>query len=542
MKVLLLSLAFILIFAIVAALNPDLDGIYIPSGACPASCCCSSGLPTSIRTSELTDEIIVSTSFNANEKCNGHQSMSAIFSVVDNTSAIWIAPISKVKWQMKWNTQFSLIQLQQMRSDGTVDSGCLNQLKRFTATDDITDMSRQDIASFDMISPPASSLSFSTSSVSNKVTIPAAFISDNSHQIVIEVNRIGMSNRFDFNFYLQSIKGGSSSSTTAVPLNTQQLLNADFMTMHFINPTTLSSDSAVMSSRTKVHCTPVNQGGNNALFFQATLKVAEQTGIRFGITYKLSTIQSLSGVLGTRSTGTTNTNGIIDTTKIFSSKTLFYQNNNSQLSSSSSFTTTSGRTVLAQTMAYSSQYKPESSFLATTPSTDNPNASSSSSSSSSSSGSTSTSTTPSTSTSSPTPKPTTTAPKPTTPADQRELLSGDWKSDGSCKSSASCCCLSPTKSVAMTVYTPQQALAKKIDVEGIDTKNANQIVVVGYPENHATCFGITELKGLCNINFSTKKGTCTMNGINFTSSIDSNNKLHVENSMFQNCVSVASHL
>lgn len=91
----------------------------------------------------------------------------------------------------------------------------------------------------------------------------------------------------------------------------------------------------------------------------------------------------------------------------------------------------------------------------------------------------------------------------------------------------------------MKVYTPKAAKAAGVDPEGVDVNNKNQIVVVGYLDTHSSCFGLKELQGTCDLDFNTRKGQCKMNGIVFKASLDeAKGEISIENSMFENCVSV----
>jgi hypothetical protein len=486
--------------------------------------------------SDFTDQIIVQTEFHANSKCGGFQSMSAVFQIIDSKIAFWVMPITRTKWQLKWNDDYTIIQLQQLDPQtNLIDPTCLNQLKRYTSTTTLTDQSRKEHSNFDLVFTPPHILS---TSGSLSITFPS---DDSSHSLYLKVEQVGRSSRFDLFVYLQANPNPSSSPTTT------NLLNAEFVTLHYISPTSLQSSTAVMASRAQQHCVPTNEANLNALKWKCQISIPSTTpaiGARVAFTYRISPIQTNNSIFTNRSSQD-GTNVVVDKEKLYQSDTVYIQNNFSTVSNT--FFAADGSQINAITMAYTDRYHDLPKVEVEVPNTNGGEQSNGTNGTNGQAGTngqgntnTQTPTTPNNT--NPNTIPTPVKPKPIIPADFRELFAGDWTSTKSCKSSSNCCCLTDKEKVAMKVYLPQQAKDANMSasIDGIDVKNTKQIVVVGYLDTASSCFGLKELKGTCEIDLETKKGTCNMSGVKMTAQVNEDTGvISVDNSMFKDCTSQA---
>jgi hypothetical protein len=121
---------------------------------------------------------------------------------------------------------------------------------------------------------------------------------------------------------------------------------------------------------------------------------------------------------------------------------------------------------------------------------------------------------------------------------QSQVL-GDWESlTDKCVPSNSCCCLQGK----MHIETLASAIKKgvQIDQTQYNINNANLVYGSANLDGGVACFRKTEIDGVCDLNYDTMSGICSMQGINFNATIINGQQLQVTNSMYKDCTSVAT--
>lgn len=119
--------------------------------------------------------------------------------------------------------------------------------------------------------------------------------------------------------------------------------------------------------------------------------------------------------------------------------------------------------------------------------------------------------------------------------DLRNQIVGMWDSNGKCKPTPNCCCLKG----ALEIMLPEvaQQLGHVIPTK-YNAADPTLVFVVGKLDGGLACMRKKQLEGICELDYSTLTGKCSLEGIAFDAYI-TGNSLIIKNDMYLNCNSVA---